>query len=485
MKKYKEMNYEELDKEVIEFVKRLEESESMGETSTTQNVKLNSKNKLRSIQEIRMDLEVENKEEAKILSNSRNLELIFSNGELRDCIFYDEFRKKIYKSKKLPWEDSFNSISEWTDDDSSRLSHYLDKNFNITGSSLIKNTIKEIAMQNKVNRVQEYIKSTQWDGQHRIATIFSEFLGADTHEYVENVAELMLIAAVARVFEPGIKFDYMVVFVGPQGIRKSSFIEKIAGEWYSSGPPNFDSKIGGEYMQSAWIVEIDEMVALTKSTSQQSKTFITRCSDEYRVPYDTCVRKYPRKCIMIGTTNELNFLRDKTGNRRFLPITLSKEKVKSDFEQLDEQFVRQLWAEAYVMYQERKPLRLSDEMEIYAENIREHHIYTDPLEELIEEYLNMPRPNQWGNMVPEERHDYFKRYMYEAIKSEEETWYVKEICPNEIRKECLGKFEQSFNAYESKKIGEALLSLGWKLTYQKRKRVKYYGQQKLYIRDIK
>lgn len=135
------------------------------------------------------------------------------------------------------------------------------------------------------------------------------------------------------------------------------------------------------------------------------------------------------------------------------------------------------------MYILNPKLDYSDEMKLVADQIRDNHMYFDPIEGKIEEYLNMPRPKDWDSLVPEERYEKFKLYL---SLDESKVWHghlPEQISPVEIFNECFGKIDKQINSQESKSIGQALMNLGWGLSKQKRKRLRHYGQQKLYMKN--
>lgn len=477
--KYKEA---ELDKPVMDFWEEIKGK--VGEVEVASDDFLNEE-KVSALLE-------KDKKTGLNLTNARNLELVLTNGKLKETFFYDEFRMGIYVKKDLPWREipKGQKFLEWTEDEEKRLQHYLDRHYDIAGRSKIRNAIHEIAKRNAINPLREYIKGEKWDGINRIETILIDFLGAYDSKYVREVSKVFFTAAVARAFEPGVKYDYMVILVGEQGLRKSSFIELIGGEWYSSGPPNFNAKIAGEIMQIAWIFELPELTALKNSSVEETKAFITKKYDEYRPAYAVNATQHLRKCVLIGTTNEIDFLKDNTGNRRFLPIDLEIDRVKHDFAKLTPEYLKQVWAEAYQLYCNGQPLFLSEELTKYAFEEQEKHYEEDPKKLLIDDFVNMARPNDWSDMTVEDRHRYFYDYLSKiqgSLENEiiEDRQTVNEISPIEIRKECFGKFDNNFTSHESKEIGQLLGMLGWKLGNQKRKRLKYYGQQKLYFRPNK
>lgn len=431
---------------------------------------------------------IRSKRSKTIISNSQNVELVLTNGELKDALAFDAFRLKSIVLKDLPWRQipPYKNYDHWNSTDDARLQHYLNKKYNIKGEKLVKNACIEVMMKNIVHPIKDLITSTQWDGVKRVESVIIDFLGAEDSNYVRAISKIFFTAAVTRIFQPGHKYDYMLVLVGEQGIRKSSFVEAIALDWYSAGPPDFKSKEAAEILQNAWIIEIPELSAMRKNDIEQTKAFISKTLDEYRPAYTKYAEMFPRKCVFIGTTNTYDFLTDATGNRRFWPIDLEKNKIKYDFSKLDLNYIRQLWAEAYSYYLDGEKLALSEKLEAVARKEQEKHFSVDPTKGLIEEYLNMSLPNNWLDIIPDERFLYFKRYLSdidaEQTEAEQVVRLKDKVSAIEIWVECLGKKGNLINNFESKKIGAILTSLGWKTGNQKRARFKYYGQQKVFFR---
>ncbi|MEV3721514.1 virulence-associated E family protein, partial [Paenibacillus larvae] len=165
---------------------------------------------------------------------------------------------------------------------------------------------------NKFHPIIEYLEAQDWDGTKRIDRLFIDYLGADDTSYTREVTRKMLVAAVKRLYEPGCKFDYMLVLVGAQGAGKSTIIQKLAMRWFSDSLKTFDTKEAGEHLQSAWIFEFGELAGMTKAEVDEIKQFITKRSDKYRVAYDRVITDFPRKCVFFGSTNNWDFLKDPT-----------------------------------------------------------------------------------------------------------------------------------------------------------------------------
>ena len=215
--------------------------------------------------------------------------------------------------------------------------------------------ISMAASDNLFHPVREYLDGRKWDGQGRIDSLFVRYFGAPDTAYSRGVARNMMVGAVARIYEPGHKFDYAVILEGMQGKRKTTFIETLSRHWFGELASEFDNTNKMiESMQNAWIIEIPELSGFSKHDVQQIKAFISRRVDRARLAWARRAQDYHRQCIFIGSTNDAKYLRDETGGRRFWPIEcLLEEDNNIDIEALSGE-VDQLWAEAREIYRQMR-----------------------------------------------------------------------------------------------------------------------------------
>ena len=211
--------------------------------------------------------------------------------------------------------------------------------------------------------VKEYLGSLKWDGTRRLDTLLIDYLGAEDTPYVRAVTRKTLVAAVARIYQPGIKFDSILVLNGPQGIGKSTLFARLGGQWYSDSLSITDmkDKTAAEKLQGYWILELGELVGIKKMDVETVKSFISRTDDKYRQAYGVNVESHPRSCIIVGSTNsDGGFLRDITGNRRFWPVQVTGCGKYHPWELTD---VDQIWAEAIERYNSGEELFLTGSLE--------------------------------------------------------------------------------------------------------------------------
>jgi putative DNA primase/helicase len=168
--------------------------------------------------------------------------------------------------------------------------------------------------------VQDYLKSLQWDEIKRLDTLLIDYLGAKDTAYTRAVMRKSLTAAVARAMEPGCKYDYMPILVGPQGIGKSTFLRYLGRQWFSDSLQTFEGKEASEMIQGIWINEIGELSGFNRSETNAVKQFLSKTEDVYREPFGKRTNPYPRHCVFFGTTNDVEFLKDSTGNRRLMKV---------------------------------------------------------------------------------------------------------------------------------------------------------------------
>lgn len=204
------------------------------------------------------------------------------------------------------------------------------------------------AWESTFHPVREYLTGLKWDGTSRVETLFIDYLGVEDSPYTRAVARLMMIAAVARVFEPGHKWDFAVILEGLQGRGKSTFIRTLGKSWFAELEGDFhDGKEMVEKMQGAWIMEIPELSGFNRADVRSIKAFISRQVDKVRLAYEARATEFPRQCILIGSTNDKEYLKDDTGGRRFFPMECRVEMIDSARLRGN---IDQLWAEARAIF---------------------------------------------------------------------------------------------------------------------------------------
>jgi hypothetical protein len=262
----------------------------------------------------------------------------------------------------------------------------LDFNYRVP-PNVFRDTMRAVALEKSFHPVKDYLSALKWDGVSRAEEWLIKHGGAEDTEYVRAVSKLILVGAVRRITRPGVKFDEMLVIKSPkQGTGKSTALNVLAvrDEWFCD---NFsldqDSKTLIELTMGKWIIEISELKGLSRGGSDHVKSLLSRQHDRSRLAYGRITEERPRQFVFIGTTNEKEFLRDETGNRRFWPVEVVRIDLKALKEARD-----QLWAEAVEIEKTGLPLMLPDSLRETAEAIQEaHRVMDNPYVDILKEKL--------------------------------------------------------------------------------------------------
>ncbi len=325
--------------------------------------------------------------------------------------------------------------------------------------------------------VQEFLGALRWDGVNRVERLFVDYVGATDNAYHRQAALLFMVGAVARVFEPGHKFDFVPILEGLQGVRKSTFIRTLSHGWFAELEGDFhDPKGLVERMQGSWIIELPELQGFSKAEVQTIKGFVSRCVDKVRLSYERRAREFPRQCVFIGSTNETEYLRDATGGRRFWPIACSVTEIDTD--KLARE-IEQIWAEAKAMYDAWRQQQPKGDLPLYirdpeaaaeAKRLQEGRREIGAEESLagqIQGWLDRPINSDLG---------------FDGLPDEQPV-YRDFVCAADIWTEFWGK-DGSAPYAEARRINRALnLLTGWeKLTSPRL--TKRHGQQRGYRRKL-
>ncbi len=418
---------------------------------------------------------IRNKSDNAIKNTMVNLEIIFLNDpNYSGKIEFNELTQMRTLDRK-----------EWKDVTENRIKLYLEKKYSlITSIDSINQVCSIIADDNSYHPIKEYLHSVQWDGIHRIKNVFTDFLGATDNLYTQSVAVVTFTGAVARIFNAGVKFDTCTVLTGGQGVGKSKFIAKIAvkPEWFTDGVTTFDGKDFYESIQGKWIVELGEGTAFQKSIKERSKQAITSQQDFYRKPYGRNPEQRPRQCVFFGTTNNYDFLKDETGDRRYYPIDVNIAKAtKSIDKDLTPEYISQLWAEAVQLYKSGQSIYIQDSQVLaLAEQEQRKHFDESPLQSDIYNFLEIPITKNWYDTSIEGRRIHIRAYQ----NGEQHAGAYKRnrISVKEIACELFGyELNQPIERKMSLEIARTLTALGWNKT-GKAERVCPYGVVKVFYK---
>lgn len=371
----------------------------------------------------------------------------------------------------------------WDDVTESRLKFYLEQEYDIISSiENINHVCNIIADEHAYHPIKEYLEQLQWDGCQRISTVFRDFLGATNNIYTQSVAVVTFVGAVARLYKPGIKYDTCTVLVGKQGTGKSKFISKIAvnPDWFTDGVTTFDGKDFYESIQGKWIIELGEGTAFQKSIKERSKQAIASQQDFYRKPYGRNPEIRKRQCVFLGTTNNYDFLKDETGDRRYYPIDVNIQRAtKSIDKDLTDNYIAQLWAEALCLFEGNQSIYIQDSGVLaLAEQEQRKHFDESPLQSDIYNFLEIPITKDWYNASIEVRRIHIRAYQ----NGEEHSGAYKrdKVSVKEIACELYGyEINQPIERKFSLEIARTLTALGWNKT-GKAERISPYGVVKTY-----
>ena len=307
----------------------------------------------KSVEEIKESLEGTQKGSVK--NSIRNCLTVFQHDpKLKDALRYNILTERTDIVKPMWWSRTGNTL---TDTDVKYLLLYLEENYGLTSEKKLDYAIRITANENRYHPVRDYLEKLRWDGTQRIRYALHHFLGTDTDGYTYEGLRLFMLGAINRVYSPGCKFENMLCLVGGQGAGKSTFFQLLAvkDEWFSDDLRKLEDDNIYRKLQGHWIIEMSEMIATANAKSiEEIKSFLSRQKETYKIPYETHPADRLRQCVFGGTTNRTDFLpKDRTGNRRFIPIMVYPDKAEKHIledETASRAYVDQMWAEAMEVY---------------------------------------------------------------------------------------------------------------------------------------
>jgi predicted P-loop ATPase len=406
------------------------------------------------------------------------LMMMENDPQLNERFRKDTFSDRVFATAPLPWgrrKDEEGDFA-WTDEDDAGLRIYTERVLGFRSRDIIEDAFKDHVAKHSYNPVQEYLQGLSWDGVPRLDALFIDFLGAADTVYTRAVTRKAFAAAVARAMDPGVKYDTMPILTGAQGIGKSTLIRKMGRAWFSDSIKSFEGKEASELVQGVWLIEISELEAFNKSDVSRIKQFLSQCEDIYRAAYGRVVEWHKRRCVFFGTSNNGEYLRDRTGNRRFWPVDVAAQTpTKSVFHDLDE-IIDQLWAEAVVRWQLGEPLYLTGDAAKAAEEAQEEHRERSSREGLILDYLERRVPQDWY------RWDLMQRltWLGGGMPADNQLVERERICALEVWCECLKGDFKGMRYTDAAEINSVIAAAqGWKRMGTK---YGYCGYQRGFVR---
>lgn len=423
-------------------------------------------------------LDLESDARGNYLSSASNIDMILRNdNRLKNKFKYNEFNAKRYVASSLPWRKVF-ALEPLKNVDYSGLRNYIESIYGIVSNLKIEDSLSIEYERQSFHPIRDYLNGLKWDKKERLDNLLIEYFGAKNNIYTKEAIRVPLVGAVARVFCPGIKFDLVLTLVSDQGTYKSTFLKKLGKEWFSDTFMTVNGKEAFEQVQGAWIIEMAELSGLRKAEVEAVKHFITKQEDAFRPAYARTSETFKRQCVFFGTTNVKDFLRDPSGNRRFLPIDVVPDAItKSVVRDLTDNEVDQIWAEAVELYRSKHPLYLSLEADKIAKFEQASHSEMDDRQGLILCYLDMPIPANWNKLGLEERRMYINSGDYKGDSRDF-------VCIAELWCECLGKNREDMSRYNTRDLNDIMRSLTSWEAHASPRNFSVYGKQKYYSKKL-
>ena len=320
--------------------------------------------------------------------------------------------------------------------------------------------VVQVARQNEYNPVTDYLDHVSKNvAPAYIDRLATKYLRPEDEKFdkptlYDEMLRKTLIAAVARAYDEGCKFDNACVIIGDQGARKSTFWSVLGGEFFSDALRDINGKDSLQVLANSWIMEWAELEAITnKKMAGDIKSFLSQSTDVYRVPYGKVAEKFKRRGIIVGTSNKSDgFLVDETGNRRFWCIKTSRSILDPiDCEGLLEERDA-IWSAACAAYDHGngENLRLSKENQIVVNEENKEYIIDNPWKTVIQEFIQKPQNHN------------------------------RELTTEVVLTEAIEKPVERQNRYDQMQCANILKELG----YEKRRRGGRAGRKWVYIRDL-
>ena len=422
---------------------------------------------------------VRRKKSALLENSLYNIKLIMQHDPYLRGIVYNQLADSLEIRGPVPWS---HPSRFWRDADDAQLVCYVDDCYGSFSERFVDVALAKTADDRSYHPIRDYFAALPaWDGVPRVDTLLIDYLGAEDNGYVRAVCRKSLCAAYRRVFHPGIKFDYMPVLNGAQGIGKSTFISNLGKEWFSDSLSlsDMNDKTAAEKLQGYWIMEIGELAGMKKADIDKVKAFISRSDDKYRAAFGRRVTSHPRQCVFFGTTNSENgYLRDITGNRRFWNVRVTG-RGKYRLWQMTPELVDQVWAEVAAVAEDEE-LFLSPELEAFARREQRGAMEMDDREGLVQAYLDLPLPENWDDMDLYDRRAYVRRE--DELARPRGSIRRTEVSNMEIWCECFGRAREDMRPPDSYAVSAIMARLDDWVPSEKRVRLPLYGRQRIYTR---
>jgi predicted P-loop ATPase len=320
------------------------------------------------------------------LGDERNVLIALRRApELTGLLRFNEFALHLEFTRAPPWRNA-EAGTLWTEADDTQCTAWLQSaGLKLRGNAAVANCIHVAARDRSYHPVRAYLESLSWDGEPRAQIWLADYVGATAAPpYLSAIGRKFLISAVARIFNPGCQADHTLVLEGPQDIGKSRTARTLAVDraWFTDDMPDIHSKDAALQLCGRWIIELAELAAVRRAELEGVKAYLTRPIDVFRPPYGRRTVSVPRQCVFVATTNEVHYLRDPTGNRRFWPVRCGRIDLAALEHDRD-----QLWAEAVSAFRASEAWHLTPEETALASEEQRERVLVTELEADVGDYL--------------------------------------------------------------------------------------------------
>jgi predicted P-loop ATPase len=320
------------------------------------------------------------------LGDERNILIALRTApELAGLLRFNEFSLETEFARLPPWRK--DGRGTWTETDDTQLMAWLQAaGVKVRNRGAVADSVIVVARERVFHPVREYLQALKWDGEPRLRIWLAQYLNAGgSPDYLAAIGIRFPVSAVARIMQPGCQADHVLVLEGAQGIGKTSAARALATrpDWFAGNLPDIHTKDAPLQLAGRWIVEIAELKAIRNSQIEATKTFITETRDTFRPPYGRRTAQFPRQCVFIATTNESEYLRDRSGNRRYWPVRCTDVDLAALERNRD-----QLYAEAVQLYRTGTPWHLDDAEIRLALAEQQERVHVTELEQDVRTYIN-------------------------------------------------------------------------------------------------
>lgn len=380
------------------------------------------------------------------------ISILESLEDVNSKFYFDELRQSVVK------QSADGDMVLWTDSDDSALRCIIEKKFGVYNQQKYYDAFNYVSHKRSFHPIKNILELEEWDGIPRIDRFLTDILNCEDNDYSREVSRMIFYGGINRLYHPGCKFDYMPIFISIQGAGKTTIVKWLGLEKYYTDVYTIDGKDGMEVLDGAWVCEMGELLAMTRTKEIEAmKAYITRTVDKFRSAYGRRTTERYRSCIFIGTTNEEEFLIDKTGNRRYLPIRInSNAKVLFEHKDAIQKYILYCWREAlYLMRKGETYLTIDYKYGDLLKEKQDEMTFDDPRLNTIRAYL-MDKPIGY------------------------------KVCLLEIYTKCLNGLKKNYSGNaEGKDLGRIMKQIkGWKRE-PKPIRLEAYGPQKCWIKTEK